>query len=109
MKIRYAPLAVACALMVATAATTTAKAAPVTFYFGGTFDAVPGSPSLAEGDAFNGSFTFESTDADIFPGTLIEGLYVHSSTAIEATVNGFTLAATNNPGSCFFNALGLRC
>ena len=96
MKIRYAPLAVACALMVAAAATTTAQAAAVTYYFGGTLDAVSGVPSLSVGDSFTGSFTFESTSVNLnsFPSPNIAD-YVDSSSAIEVTVNGYSFSSVN--------------
>lgn len=92
MKIRYAPLAAACALMVAT----TAQAATVTYYFGGTLDTVPRGPSFAIGDSFTGSFTFESTSVNLnsFSSPFV-GDYVDDSSAIEGTVNEYSFSSSN--------------
>ncbi len=106
MKIRYAPLVVACALMVAA----TAQAAPVTYYFGGTLDAVSGVPSLSVGDSFTGSFTFESTSVNLnsFPSPNVAD-YVDSSSAIDVTVNGYSFFSTNTSGCGFaFDCVGIR-
>ncbi len=92
MKIRYAPLALACALMVAASA----QAAAVTYYFGGKLDTVPGGPSFAIGDTFTGSFTFESTSINLNSfGLSYIGDYVDNSSAIEATVNGYAFSSAN--------------
>ena len=109
MKIRYAPLAVACALMVAAAATTTAQAAAVTYYFGGTLDYVVGVPSLSVGDSFTGSFTFESTSANLnsFPSPNTAD-YVDSSNAIEVTVNGYSFSSTNTSACGSLGCGGIR-
>ena len=90
MKIRYAPLAVACALMVAASA----QAAPVTYAFGGTVDTVVGVPSLSVGNAFTGSFTFESTS----PLAPFGGY--DTNIVFEATVNGFSFSTTSPCNTC---------
>ena len=108
MKIRYAPLAVACALMVAAAATTTAQAAAVTYYFGGTLDSVDaGLPSLSIGNSFTGSFTFESTSVNrnSFPLPYV-GDYGDSSFAIEGTVNGHSFLSTTT-STCSLNCVAI--
>ena len=99
MKIRYAPLAAACALMVAAAATTTAQASAVTYYFGGKLEGVDtGLPSLSVGNSFSGSFTFESTAVDAFSNPSI-GVY-NTGSAVEVTVNGFAYASTSLCSLC---------
>ena len=97
MKIRYAPLAVACALMVAAAATTTAQAAAVTYYFGGALS-TSGLPPLAIGDTFTGSFTYETTAIDVSPNAAF-GIY-DASFAIDATVNGYSFSSSTSASDC---------
>ena len=91
MKIRYAPLAVACALMVAAAATTTAQAAAVTYSFGGTLGQVIDLPSLSVGDTFTGSFTYETTAVDADPDPTI-GFY--PSVYLNVTVGGQSFSSS---------------
>ena len=90
MKIRYAPLAVACALMVAASA----QAAAVTYSFGGTVNNVVGVPSLSVGNAFTGSFTFEQT-SPVAPN----GGY-DTNIVFEATVNGYSFSTTSPCSTC---------
>ena len=98
MKIRYAPLAVACALMVAAAATTTAQAAAVTYSFGGTLYHVLDLPSLSVGDAYSGSFSYDTmaADANPDPGT---GFYPNNF-SITATVNGYSFSSSTSVLDC---------
>ena len=96
MKIRYAPLAAACALMVAASA----QAAAVTYYFGGVLDEVPDGPSLAIGDAFTGSFTFESTAADFYPASQVNGTYFGSSFSVEGAVKNYSFSGIEQSASC---------
>ena len=107
MKIRHAPLAVACAVMVAAAATTTAQAAAVTYYFGGKLDTVPGGPSFAIGDAFTGSFTFESTSVNLGGQLPSIGNYSDGSSAIEANVNGYFFSS-DSTSACVSTCVGIR-
>ncbi len=106
MKIRYAPLAVACALMVAPAATTTAQAAAVTYYFGGTLK-TSDVPSLPVGNSFAGSFTFESSalESSTFAGDPFRALYVSDSTTIDATLNSYSFSSVNTP-ACSSSCVG---
>ena len=92
MTIRYAPLAVACALMVAATATTTAHAEVVTYSFGGTLGLVIDLPSLSVGDAFTGSFTYEATAVDASPDPAF-GFYP-SSFSINVTVGGNSFSSS---------------
>ncbi len=96
MKIRYAPLAVACALMVAASA----QAAAVTYYFGGALDTVPDGPSLAVGDTFAGSFTFESTALDFYPTAPSNGTYFGGSFSIEGTVKSYSFSGIEQSATC---------
>lgn len=75
--------------MLALAAAGMVQAAPVTYYFGGQLSWVDPnlSPTLAIGDGFSGSFTYESTTADYFPGDPNHGMYVPGP-AFAVTVNG---------------------
>ena len=99
MKIRYAPLAVACALMMAATATTTAQAAAVTYYFGGKLEGVDtGLPSLSVGNSFSGSFTFESTALDAFPDSAF-GIY-DAGVTIGVTLNGYSFFSASNCTTC---------
>ena len=99
MKIRYAPLALACAWMVAAATTTTAQAASVTYTFGGTLDSVArGLPFLAVGDSFIGSFTFESTSPDV-SASAGQSIYPEGF-SINATVNGYSFSSNSNLSDC---------
>ena len=88
MKIRYAPLAVACALMVAA----TAQAAAVTYSFGGTLGLVVDLPPLSVGDTFTGSFTYETTAVDAEPDPSI-GFYPNGF-SINVTVNGHSFSSS---------------
>ena len=88
MKIRYAPLAVACALTVAASA----QAAAVTYSFGGTLGLIVDLPSLSVGDAFTGSFTYETTAVDANPDPAF-GFYP-SSFSINATVGGHSFSSS---------------
>ena len=94
MKIRYAPLAVACALMMAASA----QAAAVTYSFGGTIDDVNSSPSFAIGDTFTGSFTYETTTADSNPdpgsGDYRAGL------SISVLINGNSFSSSTAGSDC---------
>ena len=98
MKIRHAPLAVACALMVAAVATTTAQAAAVTYNFGGTIDDVNSSPSFVIGDTFTGSFTYETTTVDSNPdpgsGDYRAGL------SISVLINGNSFSSSSAASDC---------
>ena len=90
MKIRDAPLAAACALMVAASA----QAASVTYAFAGTLDTVAGVPSLSVGNTFTGSFTFESTSLPAPSGGY------DANIVFEATVNGFSFSTTSPCDTC---------
>ena len=90
MKIRYAPLAVACALMVAASA----QAAAVTYSFGGTLWRVIDLPSLSVGDAYTGSFTYETTAVDANPDPAF-GFYP-SGFSINVLVNGYSFSSTTS-------------
>lgn len=94
MKIRHAPLAVACALMVAVSA----QAVPLTFNFGGTLVVVTALPSLSVGDSFTGSFTIESTALDSDPSPAV-GVY-YEGFSIEATVGGYSFSSSNAASGC---------
>ena len=99
MKIRYAPLAVACALMVAASA----QAAAVTYSFGGTVN-TSDLLSVKVGDAFSGSFTFESTSVNLGSmllnqGDVANGTY-DTNIVINGTVNGHTLTSTSPCSTC---------
>ena len=98
MKIRYVPLAAACALMVAAAATTTAQAAAVTYSFGGTLGLIADLPSLSVGDAFTGSFTYETTAVDADPDPAF-GFYP-SSFSINVTVAGQFFSSSSSVVNC---------
>ncbi len=89
MKIRYAPLVLACALMVAGAA----QAAAVTYTFGGTLD-TSNVPSLAVGDTFTGTLTFDSSSIDL------GGATYDTNISISGTVNGLTFSSTSPCASC---------
>lgn len=96
MRIRYAPLVVACALMVAV----TSQAAPVTYSFGGTLDYPFRGvlPPFEEGDSFSGSFTFESSALDINPVPFI-GDYT-ADFSIDVTVNGLVYSSSTTSSDC---------
>jgi len=72
-------------------AVTTAEAAPITFAFTGTVQqVVPAlSGTFQPGDAFSGSYTFESTtpDTDPSPGF---GLYANGMTSLTFTIGSYT-------------------
>ena len=95
MSIRYAPLAMACALMVAA----TAQAAPVTYAFGGTLDDVAWQLPLAVGNSFTGWFTFESTSLNLQPAGYEEAIYP-AGFAINAAVNGYFFSSSSTPSDC---------
>ena len=94
MKIRHAPLAVVSALTMAVAAT--ANAAPVTYTFGGTVDRSDGVQAVA-GDAFTGSFTYESTASGLPIGPE-QSFY--AGLAINVTVNGYTYSSNSTSSDC---------
>ena len=89
MKIRYAPLAVACAWAMTVAAT--AQAAPITYTFGGTLDSVDAALSpLAAGDTFTGTLSIESTAPNVGdPGFPDTGVY-SAGYSMNVTVHGYT-------------------
>ena len=90
MKIRYAPLAVACALMVAASA----QAAAVTYNFGGTLWRVIDLPSLSVGGAYSGSFTYETTALDANSDPSI-GSYP-TGFSVNVTVNGYSFSSSTS-------------
>lgn len=65
-----------------------AQAAPVTYYFGGQLSYVDSnlSPTLAVGNGFSGSFTYESTAVDGLPGDPNRGAYAPGP-AFTVTIN----------------------
>jgi hypothetical protein len=89
MRIEYAPLAVACALMVAA----TAQAAAATYTFDGTVSRSD-IAEIAIGDAFSGSFTFESSSSD-----LGSGIY-DIDMVINASVHGYFFSTTSPCDTC---------
>lgn len=91
MKIRYASLAVACAWAMTVA--TTAQAAPITYTFGGTLSTVDAALSpLAVGDTFTGTFSIESTAADL--GSPTQGVY-SAGYSMDVTVHGYTYSSSD--------------
>lgn len=95
MKFRYAPLALACALMGAG----TAQAAPVTYSFGGTLNLVDTEqPFVKVGDSFTGSFTFESSSMNV---SLIpnQATYI-AAFALDATINGYSFSSSSTASDC---------
>jgi len=95
MRIRYAPLAVACAIMVAGAA----QAASVTYNFGGTLDSVDGTITfLSVGDSFTGSFTFDSTSPNTYVGPA-QAVYPEGF-SITTKVHGYSFFSNSNPSNC---------
>ncbi len=97
MKIRHTPLVLACALMGAAAATTTARAEAVTYYFGGELGGV--QPLFPTGTAFAGSFTYESTSPDLQPSSTVVGEYDTGMTA-EVTIAGLRFSGTSPCATC---------
>ena len=90
MKIRYTSLAVACVMAMTVAAT--AQAAPITYTFGGTLGTVDAVLSpLAAGDTFTGTFSIESTAADL--GSPTQGVYA-AGYSMNVTVHGYTYSST---------------
>lgn len=81
------------ALMLAVAGI--AQAAPVTYYFGGQLSYVDSnlSPTLAVGNGFSGSFTYESTAADSLPGDPNRGFY-GPGPAFTVTINSLPFSIT---------------
>jgi len=76
--------------------TLAAQAASVTYYFGGTISAFGGSvPGVAIGDAFAGSFTFDSAALDLDPSAAV-GAY-DTAASMTATVAGFTYLGVGRP------------
>ncbi len=107
MKIRYAALAVACALMVAAVTTTSAQAAVVTYYFGGALNSVSVGVPLAVGDSFAGSFTFDSTTVNLGAALPSIGNYSDGSSAIEVNVNGYFFSS-DSTSACVNTCVGIR-
>lgn len=95
MKIRYAPITVACAMMVACAA----QAVPLTYNFAGTLSNVPAQlPSLAIGDTFTGSFTIESTSLSVGSST-VRAMY-NTNFAMAVTVKGYSFSSSSTSSDC---------
>lgn len=96
-----------CAALLLTAAGM-AQAAPVTYYFGGNLSWVHPelSPTLAIGNEFSGSFTYESTTADSAPGDPNRGFYAPGP-AFTVAINGlpFSIAGGGSGSVAVVNDL----
>jgi hypothetical protein len=79
----------------------TAQAAPITFGFTGIVQSVV--PALSStfhpGDAFSGSYTFESTTPDTDSSTGL-GLYANAITDLTFTIGAYTGGADCSSGPC---------
>lgn len=102
MKIRYAPLAVACALMMAASA----HAEVITYYFEGKITDAGNGSALSVNDAFTGSFTFDSTAVDL-SSSVNEGTYFTGVT-VQAMVNGQSFSSGSSASlRTLFNFMGI--
>ncbi len=82
-------------------ALTTAQATPISFAFTGVVQNV--APALSgtfqPGDAFSGSYTFESTTPDTDPSAGL-GLYANAISGLTFTIGSYTGGADCSAGSC---------
>lgn len=92
--------------VLALAAAGLVQAAPVTYYFGGHLSWVDPdlSPTLAVGNGFSGSFTYESTTADSAPSDPNQGFYPPGP-AFTVTINGlpFSIAGGGSGSVAVYN------